>query len=175
MAAYRWVYDSRHLQADCQEPGSALEPYAWWSTMSYVYLLIGTRTLLHLHLDCFWYHYYYYSARDRGAEYCEELVCLSACVYVCLSAIILSYFKKQHIRSSPNFLCMLPIAVAQSFSGGTLIRFVLPVLWMTSYFLISQGCLTSPPSWSTVHMQPWAWLWTVCCRPMDAWDYFSGT
>ena len=28
MAAYRWVYDSRHLQADCREPGSALEPYA---------------------------------------------------------------------------------------------------------------------------------------------------
>jgi len=28
MAAYRWVYDSRHLQADCQEPGSAPEPYA---------------------------------------------------------------------------------------------------------------------------------------------------
>ena len=27
MAAYRWVYDSRHLQADCQEPGSAAEPY----------------------------------------------------------------------------------------------------------------------------------------------------
>jgi len=28
MAAYRRVYDSRHLQADCQEPGSASEPYA---------------------------------------------------------------------------------------------------------------------------------------------------
>jgi len=28
MAAYRWVYDSRHLQADSQEPGSAPEPYA---------------------------------------------------------------------------------------------------------------------------------------------------
>ena len=27
-AAYRRVYDSRHLQADCQEPGSAPEPYA---------------------------------------------------------------------------------------------------------------------------------------------------
>ena len=25
MAAYRRVYDSRHLQADCQEPGSAPE------------------------------------------------------------------------------------------------------------------------------------------------------
>ena len=28
MAAYHWVYDSRHLQADCQEPGSAPEPCA---------------------------------------------------------------------------------------------------------------------------------------------------
>jgi len=28
MAAYRPVYNSRHLQADCQEPGSAPEPYA---------------------------------------------------------------------------------------------------------------------------------------------------
>jgi len=27
MAAYRQVYDSCHLQADCQEPGSAPEPY----------------------------------------------------------------------------------------------------------------------------------------------------
>jgi len=27
MAAYRRVYDSRHLQADCQEPGSAPEPF----------------------------------------------------------------------------------------------------------------------------------------------------
>ena len=23
-----WVYDSQHLQADCQKPGSAPEPYA---------------------------------------------------------------------------------------------------------------------------------------------------
>jgi len=29
MAAYRRVYDSRHLQADCQEPGSAPEPYGY--------------------------------------------------------------------------------------------------------------------------------------------------
>ena len=28
MAAYRRVYESHHLQADCQEPGSAPEPYA---------------------------------------------------------------------------------------------------------------------------------------------------
>ena len=28
VAAYRRVYDSHHLQADCQEPESAPEPYA---------------------------------------------------------------------------------------------------------------------------------------------------
>jgi len=28
MAADRRVYDSHHLHADCQEPGSAPEPYA---------------------------------------------------------------------------------------------------------------------------------------------------
>ena len=28
MTAYRWVYDSHHLQADCQEPELAPEPYA---------------------------------------------------------------------------------------------------------------------------------------------------
>jgi len=28
MTTYPRVYDSRHLQADCQEPGSAPEPYA---------------------------------------------------------------------------------------------------------------------------------------------------
>jgi len=35
---------------------------------------------------------------------------------------------------------MLPMAVAQSSAGGVVIRYVLPVLWTTSYLLISQGC-----------------------------------
>jgi len=38
MAAYRRIYDSRHLQADCQELGSAPEPYARQSSMAYLYL-----------------------------------------------------------------------------------------------------------------------------------------
>jgi len=29
--------DSRHLQADCQEPGSAVEPYPWQSSMGYLF------------------------------------------------------------------------------------------------------------------------------------------
>ena len=36
MAADRRVYDSRYLQADCQEPGSAPEPYARQSSISYL-------------------------------------------------------------------------------------------------------------------------------------------
>ena len=36
---------------------------------------------------------------------------VSLCVYVCLSAIISS---KLHVRSSPNFFSMLPVAVARS-------------------------------------------------------------
>jgi len=36
MAAYRRDYDSRPLHADCQEPGSAPEPYAPYSSMGYL-------------------------------------------------------------------------------------------------------------------------------------------
>ena len=37
MATYRRVYDSHHLQADCQEPESAPEPYARQSSMGYLF------------------------------------------------------------------------------------------------------------------------------------------
>ena len=95
-------------------------------------------------------------------------VCLSVCDHIFGSTRLIF----------ANFLCMLHMAVARSSSGSVVICYVLPVLWTTSYLLISQGCSTSPPSWSAVHMQPWAWLYTVCsntsCMPTDAWDYFSG-
>ena len=39
MSAYLQVYDSHHLQADCQELGSAVEPYARQSSTGYLYLL----------------------------------------------------------------------------------------------------------------------------------------
>ena len=74
---------------------------------------------------------------------------VSVCLCVCLSTIISS---ELHVRPSPNFSCMLPMAVAWFFSGGGVIRYVLPVLWMTSCLLISQGCSMLP------HTQPWAWL-----------------
>ena len=44
---------------------------------------------------------------DSEAKYCDERVC----VCVCLSAIVSS---ELHVRSSPNFLCVLPVAAAGS-------------------------------------------------------------
>ena len=42
MAAYHRIYDSLHLQGDCQERVSAPEPYAWQSSMGYLYhFLVG--------------------------------------------------------------------------------------------------------------------------------------
>ena len=46
MAAYRLVYDSRHQQqANCQEPGSAPEPYARQSSMGYLYLFMTLKRM----------------------------------------------------------------------------------------------------------------------------------
>jgi len=42
MTAYRRVYDSRHMHANCQEPGSAPEPCARQSSMGYFYLSNST-------------------------------------------------------------------------------------------------------------------------------------
>jgi len=53
------------------------------------------------------------------------------CVCVCLSARI---SPEPHAQSLPNVLCMLPVAVARSSSGVVAICYVLPVLWMTSFF-----------------------------------------
>ena len=58
-----------------------------------------------------------YSAPDRGAEYYDERFCVCACVCVCLSMIIIfGTARPIFIR----FLCMLPMAVARSYSGGVL-------------------------------------------------------
>ena len=82
----------------------------------------------------------------RGAEYCNERVCLSVflsvsvCLCFCLSAII---FSELQVRSS-NFL---GVAVARSSSSGVVTdTLCISGLWMSSYLLISQGCPTSPPS-----------------------------
>jgi len=87
-----------------------------------------------------------YSAPDSAAQYCDERVrlsvclCVGLCVFVCPRSYLRTYTSDLH----QFVLCMLPMAAARSSSGGVVICYVLPVLWMTSYLLISQGCSTSP-------------------------------
>jgi len=99
-----------------------------------------------------------YSARDRKAEYYDERVCVRVCV--CLSVCPRSYLRNCTSDLHQNFCACYPwLWLGPPSSGGVVIRYVLPVLWMTSYLHISQGCSTlPPPSWSAVYTQPWAWL-----------------
>ena len=63
-------------------------------------------------------------------RYCDEYVCVCVCLSVCedISGTTRTMFTK--------FLCMLHMAVAQSFSSVVAIHYVLLVLWMTSCFFL---------------------------------------
>ena len=67
----------------------------------------------------------------KGAEYCDQPVCLSVsvCMCVCLSA---SISLEPLDRSARTFVCRSPAAVARSSSGGIALRYVLSVVRMTS-------------------------------------------
>jgi len=66
-------------------------------------------------------------APRSSAKYCDQRACLSLCLSARMS-------RKPHVQTSQNFLYMLPVAVVQSSSDGSVARYVL--LWMTSCFLI---------------------------------------
>jgi len=42
--------------------------------------------------------------------------------------------QKLHVKTSQNFLHMLPVTVTRSSSDDNAVRYLLPVLWMTSCF-----------------------------------------
>jgi len=73
------------------------------------------------------------------AKYCDEYVSVCAvCVCVCLSVREDISGTTNHTRYLYQCLCMLPMAVAKSSSCVVAIRYVLPVLWMTSVNQINQ-------------------------------------
>ena len=76
---------------------------------------------------------YFYSA-SVGER--SIVISLSVCVSVSISLEPLD-------RSSRNFVCRSPVAVAWSSSGGVAILYVLAVLWMTSHLAV-MGRMTIP-------------------------------
>jgi len=66
-----------------------------------------------------------------ASKYCDDRVWPSVCL--CLSA---SISLELNVRSSPNFCACYLWPMAQSSSGGVVIRYVLPVLWMASCLYI---------------------------------------
>jgi len=93
-----------------------------------------------------------------GAEYCDEHV------FVCLSARI---SQKPHVLLHPNFIYMLSVIVIRPSSGGVVVRYALPVLWVMiwAYFLIIMGqwCHDATAAASLqCHVRfnaPAAWYW----------------
>jgi len=61
----------------------------------------------------------------RSAKYCDDRLCVCVCP--------LAYLKNHNVHTSGNFpyAYMLPVAVSPSFDN-TAMRYVFPVLWMTS-------------------------------------------
>ena len=60
----------------------------------------------------------HYSTPDRRAEYCDDRVCPSVCLHVCVCPRV--YIWK-YTSDLYQFLCMLPMAVVRSSSGGVAI------------------------------------------------------
>ena len=93
MAAYRRVYDSRHLQADCQKPGSAPEPYARQSSMGYLFLFVKPHCIHRT--DARWRRQDFVTGASevwvyRGSEYevsQSRLYCLCINVAPCSTAV----------------------------------------------------------------------------------------
>ena len=90
-------------------------------------LFYGTECLL-----CIYCCLYYYRATRPNknyfalvAKYCDDYVGLSMHSH---------NWKTTRPIELTTFLCTMSVAVAQSFSDGVAIYYVLPVFWMTSYF-----------------------------------------
>ena len=80
----------------------------------------------------------YYFTVGRGAKHCDQHVCTSVCLFVCLLVCLSVRFRisKPRVQISWNF-CTCFLWPRLDYSQTTsAIRYVLPVLWMTSCFHI---------------------------------------
>jgi len=105
MAAYRRVYDSPHQQADCPEPRSALEPYAWQSSMAFLHMHETTIdlyvlahyqiTALHLNDGQPHWHVSHAPVSVTGMDRCDCIVCQNIQIYSTLESSSYIEFVEQ--------------------------------------------------------------------------------
>jgi len=109
-------------------------------------------------------------APNRGAEYCDERVCLS--VSVCLFVYPRSYLRN-YTSDIRQFLCMLLTAVARSSSGGVAIRirYVLPVLSMTSCLHMTTVVYSDTKTTCAQSSSPGGSTGGGVCCPRLPWQY----
>jgi len=73
----------------------------------------------------------YFTPGSRAQYYTMSLsVCHSVCLSVCLQV-----YQHPHVQTS-YFLCTFSVSGARSLSGDIVIRYVLPVLRLTLYFIL---------------------------------------
>ena len=124
----------RHFWQECINLWNKLKPFLFSSYWQCLHVIPGQ--LLHL----FWWSNVvdYFAPPRRGAKYCDDRVRMPVCLSVCMS-------ERSHISKTacPNFTkfsvgaYILPVAVARSCCDYNAIRYVLPVLCMTSRFTIT--------------------------------------
>ena len=89
--------------------------------------------------------------------------CLSVSVSVCLSVCLPASISLEPLdRSSHEFVCGDSLVVARSSSGGVALRYVLPVLWMTS-------CLAVWPPYGDTWLAVLRYRGGVWCLWMPCW------
>ena len=74
-------------------------------------------------------------------EYSIEIsvsVCLSVRLFFCFFCLSVNVSQEPLVQISPNFLYVLPVALAWFSSHDNEIRYVLTVFWMTSCFHIME-------------------------------------
>jgi len=95
-ASHKWAW-----QNDCITQTSNISPERWRTRHAAVFHFVTISAG--------------YFAPGRGAKHCDEYVCLSVCLSTRMTR------KPYGGRTSPKFLCMLPVALSQSSSDGVAI------------------------------------------------------
>ena len=112
--------------------GGTIPTYDSARWYSYNAIMRSNNKLLVVNDETLWYQQYIFTPPRWGSGVLRS-VCVSVCMCVRLSA---SISLEPLDRSLRNLLGRSPVVLARSSSGSIAIRYVLPVLWVTSHLAV---------------------------------------